>query len=35
MKRTGSTVLEFNPELNRLSKDKALRDGLSVVVQIG
>ena len=35
MKRTGSTLLEFNPELNKLSKDKALRDGLSVVVQIG
>jgi hypothetical protein len=35
MKRTGSALLEFNPELDRLSKDKALRDGLSVVVQIG
>jgi Protein of unknown function (DUF3616) len=35
MKRTGTALLEFNPELNKLSKDKALRDGLSVVVQIG
>jgi Protein of unknown function (DUF3616) len=35
MKRTGSALLEFDPELNKLSKDKALRDGLSVVVQIG
>src|SRR5262245_25368866 len=35
MKPTNSALLEFNPELNKLSKDKALRDGLSVVVQIG
>jgi Protein of unknown function (DUF3616) len=28
-------LLEFNPEPNKLSKDKALCDGLSVVVQIG
>ena len=35
MKPTGSALLEFNPELNRLSKSKKLRDGLSAVVQIG
>src|SRR5205809_7058131 len=35
MKPTGSALLEFNPELNKLSKDKTLRDGLSVVVQLG
>ena len=35
MKPTGFALLEFNPELNKLSKDKALRDGLSVVVQLG
>src|SRR5262249_32782497 len=35
MKTTGPALLEFNPELNRLSKNKELRDGLSVVVQIG
>jgi hypothetical protein len=34
MKRTGSTLLEFDPELNKLSKDKALRDGLSCVLEI-
>jgi Protein of unknown function (DUF3616) len=34
MKRIGSAFLEFSPELNNLSKDKALR-GLSVIVQIG
>jgi Protein of unknown function (DUF3616) len=35
MKPTGSALLEFNPELNKLSKDKGLRDGLSCVLQIG
>ena len=35
MKPTGSALLEFNPELNTLSKGKGLRDGLSVVVQVG
>jgi hypothetical protein len=35
MKPTGSALLEFNPELNKLSKGKELRDGLSVVVQVG
>ncbi|NGZ10669.1 MAG: DUF3616 domain-containing protein [Nitrospira sp. LK70] len=28
-------LLEFDPELNAFGKDKSLRDGLSVVVQIG
>jgi Protein of unknown function (DUF3616) len=35
MKRSGSVLLEFDPNLNKLSKGKELRDGLSVVVQIG
>jgi hypothetical protein len=35
MKPTGSALLEFNSELNKLSKGKGLRDGLSVVVQVG
>jgi hypothetical protein len=35
MKPTGSALLEFNPELNKLSNGKELRDGLSAVVQIG
>ncbi|MEE4463261.1 DUF3616 domain-containing protein, partial [Azotobacter chroococcum] len=28
-------TLEFDPERNELGKDKRLRDGLSVAVQIG
>lgn len=28
-------LLEFDPELNAVGKDKELRDGLSVAVQIG
>ena len=35
MNRTGTVLLEFNPDLNRLRKDKKLWDGLSAVVQIG
>jgi Protein of unknown function (DUF3616) len=35
MKPTGCVLLEFNPKLNKLSKGKELRDGLSVVMQIG
>jgi Protein of unknown function (DUF3616) len=35
MKPTGSALLELNPDLNKLSKGKELRDGLSVVVQVG
>ena len=35
MKRSGSVLLEFDPNLNKLSKGKELRDGLSVAVQIG
>jgi hypothetical protein len=34
MKRTGSALLSFNSKFN-LSKKKKLRDGLSVVVQVG
>lgn len=30
-----SAILEFDPDLNTLGPDKALRDGLSVAVQIG
>jgi hypothetical protein len=32
---TSSVLLEFDPARNNLGKDKALRDGLSAVVQIG
>ncbi|HEX5732971.1 MAG TPA: DUF3616 domain-containing protein [Blastocatellia bacterium] len=35
MEKTGTVRLEFDPELNKLSGDKELRDGLSVVVQVG
>jgi hypothetical protein len=35
MKVLHTVLLEFNPKLNPLAKDKALRDGLSAVVQIG
>ena len=33
--RTGTVLLEFDPDLNKLRKDKKLWDGLSAVVQIG
>ncbi len=35
MNRTGTVLLEFDPDLNKLGKKKKLRDGLSAVVQIG
>ncbi|SFB28607.1 DUF3616 domain-containing protein [Azotobacter beijerinckii] len=35
MNTTPITTLEFDPERNELGKDKRLRDGLSVAVQIG
>jgi hypothetical protein len=35
MNTTSTVLLEFHPERNNLGKDKELRDGLSVVVQIG
>jgi hypothetical protein len=35
MNTTSVVLLEFHPERDDLSKDKELRDGLSVVVQIG
>lgn len=35
MSNTQSAFLEFNPQLNRLSKKKELRDGLSTAIQIG
>jgi hypothetical protein len=35
MNRTRSALLQFVPELNKLSKGKELRHGLSAVVQIG
>lgn len=35
MNRTGTVLLEFDPDLNKLRKDKKLWDGLSTVVQIG
>jgi hypothetical protein len=35
MTMTSSVFLEFHPQRNDLGKDKALRDGLSAVVQIG
>ena len=35
MNRTGTVVLEFDPHLNPLRKNKKLWDGLSAVVQIG
>jgi hypothetical protein len=34
MNRTGTVLLEFDPHLNKLRKDKKLWDGLSAVVQI-
>ena len=35
MNRTGTALLEFDPDLNKLRRDKKLWDGLSAVVQIG
>jgi hypothetical protein len=35
MNSTSVVLMEFNPERDDLGKDKELRDGLSVVVQIG
>jgi hypothetical protein len=35
MNRTRTVLLEFDPRLNKLRKDKKLSDGLSAVVQIG
>ncbi|MFO0701573.1 MAG: DUF3616 domain-containing protein [Nitrospira sp.] len=35
MTNTSVVLLEFNSDLNALSKDKSLRDGLSVALQIG
>lgn len=35
MNRSGTVFLEFDPDLNKLRKDKKLWDGLSAVVQIG
>ena len=35
MHTTSIVLLEFHPERNDLGKDKELRDGLSVAVQIG
>ncbi len=35
MNRIGTVLLEFDPRLNKLRKDKKLSDGLSAVVQIG
>jgi hypothetical protein len=35
MNRTGTVLLQFDPDLNKLRKDKKLWDGLSAVVQIG
>lgn len=35
MKGASVVLLEFDPELNAFAKDKSLRDGLSVAVQIG
>ena len=35
MSRTRTVLLEFDPDLNKLRKDKKLSDGLSAVVQIG
>lgn len=35
MNRTGTVLLEFDLDLNKLRKDKKLWDGLSAVVQIG
>ncbi len=35
MSRTRTVLLEFDPRLNKLRKDKKLSDGLSAVVQIG
>lgn len=35
MERTGTALLQFDPELNKIDDDKELRHGLSVVVQVG
>ena len=35
MSGPGVVLLEFDPELNAFGKNKSLRDGLSVAVQIG
>ncbi|MDG4595425.1 MAG: DUF3616 domain-containing protein [Candidatus Contendobacter sp.] len=35
MNRTGTVLLEFDPNLNQLRKDKKLWDGLSAVAQVG
>lgn len=35
MNRTRTVLLEFDPQLNKLRKDKKLSDGLSAVAQIG
>ncbi len=35
MNRIGTVLLEFDPDLNKLRKDKKLWDGLSAVVQVG
>lgn len=35
MNRTGTVLLEFDPDSNKLGKKKKLSDGLSAVVQIG
>ena len=35
MNRTGTVLLEFDPDLNKLRKDKKLWDGLSAAVQVG
>ena len=35
MNRTGTVLLEFDPDLNQLRKDKRLWDGLSAVAQVG
>ncbi|MGB0128019.1 MAG: DUF3616 domain-containing protein [Rhodocyclaceae bacterium] len=35
MNKIGTTLLNFDPKLNRLAKDKEIRQGLSVVLQTG
>jgi hypothetical protein len=35
LNKTGSVLLEFDPKLNKISKKKELRHGLSVVVKVG
>lgn len=35
MNRNGTVLLEFDPDLNKLRKDKKLWDGLSAAVQVG